>query len=191
MIALKALHECEYDQQQFLRALIKEVQIEQQQKAKQLFQFNHLMLHHQMFLELYSRDKTSLDGAKLPKEPLLFANSKEYLKHKENWLYDTLPLDLTNQLSTDLPILYLHGGLDMQAPMYWYNELQSQLDKPYQHAILFPFAGHGTPGYTELSNGENCSWSLVEQFINTPNNGLDTSCLELVNVLEFMSDMKL
>ncbi len=155
------------------------------QQYEQLFQFNPIALHHQIFTEMLSADLEYLDAFELPKNTLLGDSISPYLKNKSDWPTHQPPMKLPDSLQTELPVLTLHGGLDMQAHVSWFEELTSQLNGDNQHTVLFKDAGHGTPNYSELQDGTNCSWQLVEAFINNPGTKLDISCVKEVPPLVF------
>ncbi|MEM0909558.1 MAG: alpha/beta fold hydrolase [Pseudomonadota bacterium] len=185
-LTLKRLTRCNAEDVEMLKLTTAEIGKLMQKQYEQLFQFNPIALHHQIFTEMLSSDQDALDQFQSPKTKLLGDSVMPYIDNSRAWPSRKLPLNLPSQINTELPILVLHGGLDIQAHVSWFNTLSSQLNGTAHHAILFEDAGHGTPNYTELNNGINCSWQLVESFLNNEDKtNLDTSCVEKVTPLRF------
>lgn len=184
-LTIKRLNSCGKQDIAELQKTLVQIQENQQRQNKQLFQFNPLMLHHQVFTELLSKDTSKRKHSLLPINPLLMSIVETYIDLQHTWPTQSPPIDLPYTLTTKLPVLVLHGGLDMQAPLHWFAQIQEQLTGANQYAILFPDAGHGTPNYTKLANTENCSWIIVERFLENRNERVDTDCLEKVAPITF------
>ncbi|MDT0594887.1 alpha/beta fold hydrolase [Glaciecola petra] len=184
-LTIKRLNNCDKQDIVKLQKTLTLIQKNQQRQNKQLFQFNPLMLHHQIFTELLSKHTSKRKQALLPQNPLLMSIVETYINLQHAWPTQAPPISLPNTLKTKLPILVMHGGLDMQAPLQWFEEIEQQLTRANQHAILFPDAGHGTPNYTKLANEENCSWKIVESFMENRNEQLNTECLHDVKPITF------
>ncbi len=182
-ITIKRLVECTKTDIAHLQQTLTSIQMSQQRQREQLHQFNPLMLHHQILTELMSRNAIDKSNV-LPERPLLMSPIETYISVQSKWLNNTSPILLPNGIDTDLPVLALHGALDMQAPLVWFETLQTQLDKRNQHTILFSEAGHGTPNYTKLEDDQNCTWMIVKNFLNNKNQ-LNTSCVEALKPLIF------
>lgn len=187
-LTIKKLTRCNRQDAEWLAAQLLELNELESRKRQQLFQFNPLMNHHQIFTELLSPEQEIPTPFDFPENALLGKPASTYVSLRKDWLSRTPPLELPNQLSTEIPILALHGGLDIQASVEWFDDLTSQLTSSTQHAILFPTAGHGTPSYTALNRGENCSWLLVEEFLNGSKHQLNTQCVKEVKPLRFVTE---
>lgn len=187
-LSIKWLTRCNAGDIESLTLVMQELSELEKRNRQQLFQFNPLMNHHQIFMELLSQENRIPSPPRFPQNALLGQPASTYVELRKAWVSRHPPLSLPSKLSATLPILALHGGLDMQASINWFTELSGQLLTNNQFAVLFPTAGHGTPSYTALDNGENCSWLLVEAFLADPYQALDLTCVDKVNPLVFITD---
>lgn len=184
-VSIKRLLRCNTDDVKALQKTLVKINSEKQRQAEQLFQFNPLMLHHQLFVDLMSPEDTIIPPLFSEKPVLLGARANDYYELRYEWPWRLPPLQLPAKLDANLPILALHGGLDMQGPLTWFVDLNSQLNKSNQYAILFDTAGHGTPHYTQINEDTNCSWQIIENFLNLEGVALDTSCVDAVKPFTF------
>lgn len=198
-ITIKRILRCNKKDKTALQHTITSIKERQQKQQQQLFQFNSLLLHHQIFSELMSQNLPDSIEQILPKAPLMLSSVPQYVQFRHLWPKLPPAMDLPKKISSQLPVLTMHGGLDMQAPKLWFSELEQQLNKETQFNVLFHQAGHGTPNYTKLEDDTNCSWLIVESFVDSviqihtdPASNhrftLDTNCNRLVKPFEFITE---
>ncbi len=190
-LAIKRLSRCDANDIEALRSLQQSLRIEQQRQQAQLFQFNPLMTHHQIFTELLSPEVDIPMPFNLPTDSLLGNSVKPYVDNRHAWLSRSSPIELPSTLSSTLPILAIHGGLDMQASVTWFEDLSAQLRHENQTAVLFPYAGHGTPNYTNIEDetntevAENCTWLIINRFLQNVSGKVDIGCVGRVKKFSF------
>jgi hypothetical protein len=57
------------------------------------------------------------------------------------------------------------------------REVRSHFIGPHQTWVEFPEGAHGVTNVTPTTTGADCAKSIYEQFLDHPNERLDTSCV--------------
>lgn len=81
-----------------------------------------------------------------------------------------LPGSSDERISSDLPVLVLSGGLDVQTP-YFLAEDAIQ-DMPNATQVIFPNGFHG-----QIGNVNTCAAAIFMAYIDDPSAELDTGCV--------------
>ncbi|MBW6419561.1 alpha/beta fold hydrolase [Celeribacter sp. PS-C1] len=90
-----------------------------------------------------------------------------------------LPETSDEPVDTDVPVLLLSGGLDVQTPYFLAEDVASHL--PNATHVIFPAGFH-----VQLANLNRCALSILEGFLNDPASDLDTGCLSKEAELSFL-----
>jgi pimeloyl-ACP methyl ester carboxylesterase len=122
-------------------------------------------------------------------EDALIISGEGYAMHEilQRWPVYEDPL-VDQWAETDVPMLLLHGHLDPATPYALAAPAADHFSAANQHFLDFPYAAHGiifnTPtGHSPLAY--DCGLGLLEQFLDDPEAGLDTSCMDLVVSFDF------
>ena len=76
------------------------------------------------------------------------------------------------------PVLMLQGGLDLATVAEWSAWALDDMEAPVETLAFFPYAGHGTPWFTNTADGSNCSYELMLAFAADPSGTVDLACVE-------------
>ncbi len=92
---------------------------------------------------------------------------------------EELPDSTDRDVSVDVPVLLLSGGLDVATPSYRSQIVADAL--PNARHLIFPGRTH-----VQLSGVNLCAFDIMAQFTRNPNGSLDTSCMEETPVMGFV-----
>lgn len=187
-LTIKQFSRCNQNDQIALNTLINEFREIIQTSNERPLQFNGVINTHQIIIELLSSEQQFSYPFLWPDNLLMGRSIEPILDVRDAWPSHSLPIAMPNRINTNLPVLLLHGSFDMQASKRLIEELNHDLTGEYQHSIMFPTAGHGTPSYTLDADGNNCSWDLIDKFLSAPKAVLDTSCVTDVIELIFVTE---
>ncbi|MFC2164703.1 alpha/beta fold hydrolase [Acidobacteriota bacterium] len=102
-----------------------------------------------------------------------------------NWpIYNPGSLDDTTA-DYDGPLLMLHGGLDPTVPPERLEGMRHHFSAPNQHFVLFPQGGH------VVINDNSCARLIYQQFLDSPTQVPDISCVSEIPSLSFFGDEKI
>ena len=92
----------------------------------------------------------------------LLDGQAELIEAKDLWNTLVTPADYDRgMITSQAPMLVLQGGLDLATPKDWAETALDNIQAPKSTYAYFPYAGHGTPYYTIMSSGNNCSLDLI------------------------------
>ncbi|MEZ4769617.1 MAG: alpha/beta fold hydrolase [Caldilineales bacterium] len=98
------------------------------------------------------------------------ADAADYVQMCAAMDLPVLPDETDALVSSDIPVLLLHGGLDPATPEYLAEQITSTL--PNNYSFVFPYGGH-VQGMTDA-----CSQSIIAQFLVDPLTKPEGSCLQ-------------
>lgn len=127
---------------------------------------------------------TSVEEAKSLESPELSvyaafaeADASDYVQMCSAMNLPVLPDETDELVSSDIPVLFLNGGLDPATPEYLAAPVADVL--PNSYSFVFPYHGH------VLGMNDSCSQSIVYQFIEDPLTEPDGSCIAEIEPPEF------
>lgn len=119
----------------------------------------------------------SIDEAKSLDSPALSvyaafaeADASDYVQMCSVMDLPVLPDETDVPVSSNVPILFLHGQLDPATPEYFVTHLRDTL--PNSYSFTFPYGGH------VQGMNDSCSQSIAFQFVDNPSTEADGRCLE-------------
>ena len=106
--------------------------------------------------------------------PIAYAGSSPYDRSGLEWI-DTWPRYVEPHArewaTLQRPVLFVNGRFDAQSPLANLEEALPHFDPKFATSVVHPTAGHG------VLFASDCGWSLLQRFLQKPNDKLDTSCL--------------
>jgi pimeloyl-ACP methyl ester carboxylesterase len=153
-----------------------------------LFDSSYSGIADGMLLTIYcSEDLPSFDpdAAIAAAEATIFGSYRirQQIQACEHWPTGPVAKDFRHPRRLEIPTLLISGGLDPVNPPKYADQALSHLTNGLH--LVIPDAHHGTSGLTK----RECLWNVVEAFLERgTTDGLDTSCLESVHALPFLTD---
>jgi pimeloyl-ACP methyl ester carboxylesterase len=86
---------------------------------------------------------------------------------------------------TQLPLLFLQGGLDPATLLSKAREVKPHFTREHQHWVEIPTATHTTIVSSATTARRSCGTLMMMGFIENPTAPLDTSCLQMVVPIDF------
>lgn len=105
--------------------------------------------------------------------------------------WPTYPADpfIGGWAETDTPVLMLQGGLDPATLLEKATGYRDRFQGQHQHWVEIPTATHtaiaSSPFVDEIGESRSCGTRMVMAFTEDPTGELDTSCVDLVEPLDF------
>lgn len=132
-----------------------------------------------MYFSVICAEDTDFDPSKLALDGIrpYFAEKadeelKSYSDACEIWEVSQLPSVVNDPVTNDTPVLLLSGQYDPITPPYFAEVASDSL--PNDTHIVDPTGSHG------VGFGDPCMDSIMGQFLDAPDESLDTSCLSTI-----------
>jgi pimeloyl-ACP methyl ester carboxylesterase len=128
---------------------------------------------------IHSIDEAKSLGSSAPSIYTAFAEADagDYVLMCSTMDLPVLPDETDQLVSSDTPVLLLHGGLDPATPAYFVADMMGTL--PNSYSFVFPYGSH------VQGMNDGCSQSITAQFLTDPMTEPDGSCLEDYEPLVF------
>lgn len=151
--------------------------------------FSEALQHHVILSEMWKYDAppTAEEMQEVFDKALVnlgigieFAEGYDTWPRYERDQYDNLPMQYAG------PLLMMQGGLDPATPFSNVSDFPDRYNGLHQTFVYFPLSTHNVLTSTPLEGGgETCGMSILLQFLDSPEQAIDRSCVAEVNPIPF------